>query len=374
MQTVERHKLLKIPGKECQGNIDAVVHHEDAKVGTASISKKILHKRRCNSNTLLKSRKSLIKEDQDFRLHDVNEEVPCNSEAVVDRSYPKPKRMRVKGCQKSATHYQTNCSMSLRSLKKQFSNAAVEESEQSPDISVKAKYSSVIKGSGGTANRSDRKIKATDSELQRKHLKRSNIDVQVEVPEAILSLTNNAEIQDGSNIKLPELPASTHQQREPEKLSSDMLDKRGKHIHQNKCIAKDQASELKVTSAVKVPATPMGTAACESNKISCIALKEYKRSLAVKNTRKNRIQARGSVLQRKPISRDNKRLLGDTSTCRTLIVFSIEHPEKHNCNSDTVTYHRRSEAQSLADASGGTLAGSTWIIDSIAACKLQPLS
>ncbi|XP_064970451.1 protein BREAST CANCER SUSCEPTIBILITY 1 homolog isoform X1 [Musa acuminata AAA Group] len=697
-QTVERHRLLKIPEKECQGNIDAVVHYEDANVGTASIGKKILHKRRRNSNTLLKSRKSLIKEDQDFRSHDVNGEVPCNSEDLVDRSYPKPKRTSVKGCQKSATRYQTSCSMSLRSLKKQFNNAAIEASEQSPDISVKAKYSSVIKGSGGTAKRSDRKIKGTDSELQRKHLKRSNIDVQAEVPEAIVSLIDDAEIQDASNIKLPELPASTLQQRKPEKLSSEILDKSGKHIHQKKRIAKNQASELKVTSAVKVPATPMGTAACESNKTSSNALKEYKLSLDVKNTSKNRIQsteniimrkcqeshspircafchsstytedsgemmhyfngkpvaadfnggrnvihshkhctewapdvyfeddmainltaevsrsrrikcsccgtngaalgcyerscrksfhftcaklmqeckwdtqnfvmlcplhssmelpnevsepqrqsrkkstpkgssqassintcdhpsqkwkwpsgspckwmiccsalsaaekeavskfakvtgvpisntwnpeithiiastdhngayrrtlkilkgiidgkwilkvdsginacmdamepideekfevtvdihgisdgprlgrlrainkqpkffngfkfyfsgdytpsykgylqdlviaAGGSVLQRKPISRDNKRLLGDASTWRTLIVFSIEHPEKHNCNSDTVIYHRRSEGQALADASGGTLAGSTWIIDSIAACKLQPLT
>lgn len=299
MQTVERHRLLKIPEKECQGNIDAVVHYEDANVGTASISKKILHKRRRNSNTLLKSRKSLIKEDQDFQSHDVNGEVPCNSEDVVDGSYPKPKRTSVKGCQKSATRYQTNCSMSLRSLKKQFNNAAIEASEQSPDISVKAKYSSVIKGSGGTAKRSDRKIKGTDSELQRKHLKRSNIDVQAEVPEAIVSLTNVAEIQDESNIKLPELPASTLQQRKPEKLSSEILDKSGKHIHQKKRIAKNQASELKVTSAVKAPATPMGTAACESNKTSSNALKEYKLSLAVKNTSKNRIQSTENIIMRK---------------------------------------------------------------------------
>lgn len=79
------------------------------------------------------------------------------------------------------------------------------------------------------------------------------------------------------------------------------------------------------------------------------------------------------MLQRKPVSRDHERLC-DTSADRIFIVSSVEQPEKHHRNLDAAINRKHCEAQLLAVASGGTLVASTWIIDSIAACKLQPPS
>lgn len=86
------------------------------------------------------------------------------------------------------------------------------------------------------------------------------------------------------------------------------------------------------------------------------------------------ITAGGFILQRKPISRDHARLLGDSSVVKTLIVYSVEHPEKHNLDSNKVIDRRRSEAEALADALGCSLADSAWVIYSIAACKVQALT
>lgn len=80
------------------------------------------------------------------------------------------------------------------------------------------------------------------------------------------------------------------------------------------------------------------------------------------------VTAGGTVLQRKPVSRDRQRLLDDSS--EILIIYSIEHSEKKEGSIGD----KLSEAKTLAGASGGKVASSAWIIDSIAACKLQPLS
>lgn len=84
--------------------------------------------------------------------------------------------------------------------------------------------------------------------------------------------------------------------------------------------------------------------------------------------------AGGAILQRRPISRDNERLLGVSSVDKILIVYSVEPPQKCNLDGNKVIDRRRFEAEVLADASGCTLATSSWIINSIAACELQPLT
>lgn len=84
--------------------------------------------------------------------------------------------------------------------------------------------------------------------------------------------------------------------------------------------------------------------------------------------------AGGTILQRRPISRDYERLLGVSSVDKILIVYSVEPPQKYNLDSNEVIDRRRFEAEVLADASGCSLATSSWIIDSIAACKLRPLT
>nr|XP_029116035.1 protein BREAST CANCER SUSCEPTIBILITY 1 homolog isoform X2 [Elaeis guineensis] len=86
-------------------------------------------------------------------------------------------------------------------------------------------------------------------------------------------------------------------------------------------------------------------------------------------------KAGGTILQRKPISRDQEKLLDSSLTSTIFIIYSLENPEKNRCNDHALVFNRRrAEAQTLADASGGKVATNTWIIDSIAACKLQPLN
>ncbi|GJN14889.1 hypothetical protein PR202_gb01762 [Eleusine coracana subsp. coracana] len=85
------------------------------------------------------------------------------------------------------------------------------------------------------------------------------------------------------------------------------------------------------------------------------------------------ITAGGTVLQRKPVSRDQQKLLDDSSM--VLIVYSEgnEGNAKSKSKEDINTGHKQAYTQALARASGGKVVSSAWIIDSIAACNLQPL-
>lgn len=85
------------------------------------------------------------------------------------------------------------------------------------------------------------------------------------------------------------------------------------------------------------------------------------------------VAAGGTVLQRKPVSRNHQKLLDESSLI--LIVYSIENQDKAKPGSSDGmdTGCSRADAQALACASGGKAVSSAWIIDSIAACNLQPL-
>ncbi|KAL6609684.1 hypothetical protein ACP70R_039653 [Stipagrostis hirtigluma subsp. patula] len=85
------------------------------------------------------------------------------------------------------------------------------------------------------------------------------------------------------------------------------------------------------------------------------------------------VAAGGTVLHRKPVSRDQQKLLHDSSPI--LIVYSVENQDKSKAKSkDCINTDRNAaDARALACASGGKVVSSAWITDSIAACKLQPL-
>lgn len=85
------------------------------------------------------------------------------------------------------------------------------------------------------------------------------------------------------------------------------------------------------------------------------------------------VAAGGTVLQRKPVSRDQQKLHDDSSLI--LIVYSVENQDKGNPKSKggVNTGCSQADAQALACASGGKVVSSAWIIDSISACNLQPL-
>ena len=72
------------------------------------------------------------------------------------------------------------------------------------------------------------------------------------------------------------------------------------------------------------------------------------------------------------MSRNQQKLLDDSSFI--LIVYSIENQDKAKPGSRAGinTNHSQVDAQALACASGGKVVSSAWIIDSIAACKVQP--
>ncbi|CAN6327654.1 unnamed protein product [Urochloa humidicola] len=85
------------------------------------------------------------------------------------------------------------------------------------------------------------------------------------------------------------------------------------------------------------------------------------------------VAAGGTILQRKPVSRDQQKLLDDSSL--VLIVYSVENQDKVKPKSKdgADTGCSQADAQALARTSGGKAVSSAWIIDSIAACNLQPL-
>jgi BRCA1-associated RING domain protein 1 len=80
------------------------------------------------------------------------------------------------------------------------------------------------------------------------------------------------------------------------------------------------------------------------------------------------VTAGGTVLQRKPVSRHQQPLLDDLS--EILIIYSTEQSKKQERDNE----QKISESKTLADVSGGKVASSGWIIDSIAACNLQPFA
>nr|CAB3464759.1 unnamed protein product [Digitaria exilis] len=85
------------------------------------------------------------------------------------------------------------------------------------------------------------------------------------------------------------------------------------------------------------------------------------------------VAAGGTVLHRKPVSRDKQKLLDNGSLI--LIVYSVENQDKVKPKSKDGANAGRSQADAhaLACASGGKVVSSAWITDSIAACSLQPL-
>lgn len=79
------------------------------------------------------------------------------------------------------------------------------------------------------------------------------------------------------------------------------------------------------------------------------------------------IAAGGLVLHRKPVLADHPH--------QTLIIYSLELPNKCNpSEKDTIFSRRRSDAEVLASSTGSKVASNTWILNSIAACKLQCLA
>lgn len=84
--------------------------------------------------------------------------------------------------------------------------------------------------------------------------------------------------------------------------------------------------------------------------------------------------AGGIFLQRKPIRGDQKALSPDRHPSKTFIIYSLELPDKFDLlKRETILSQRRNDAEALASSTGSKAASNTWILNSIAACKLQSL-
>lgn len=87
------------------------------------------------------------------------------------------------------------------------------------------------------------------------------------------------------------------------------------------------------------------------------------------------IAAGGTVLHRKPVPESQKVLSGSPPKCRTFIIYSLELPDQcHPSKKGTGSNLRQADAKSLASSAGANVASNSWILNSIAACKLQSLS
>ncbi|XP_047308481.1 protein BREAST CANCER SUSCEPTIBILITY 1 homolog [Impatiens glandulifera] len=78
--------------------------------------------------------------------------------------------------------------------------------------------------------------------------------------------------------------------------------------------------------------------------------------------------AGGVVLQRKPIS-------SSTSFSSTFIVYSLELPEKCNPIKKNMIFNRRkTDAEAIANSTGSIVVSNSWVLNSIAGCKIRPLT
>ncbi|KAL3616856.1 hypothetical protein CASFOL_039250 [Castilleja foliolosa] len=81
------------------------------------------------------------------------------------------------------------------------------------------------------------------------------------------------------------------------------------------------------------------------------------------------IAAGGKVLSRKPVARD---YASSVKTAKTFIIYSIELPYQSTpSNVSSILNQRRAEAEALARSSGAVVVSNSWILNSIAGCKLQ---
>ncbi|XP_059665977.1 protein BREAST CANCER SUSCEPTIBILITY 1 homolog [Cornus florida] len=84
------------------------------------------------------------------------------------------------------------------------------------------------------------------------------------------------------------------------------------------------------------------------------------------------IAAGGTVLHRKPISGHSS---SGCSTSPTFIIYSLELPDKSDPSKrNFIINRRRSDAVALASSIGATTASNSWVLNSIAGCKLQNLA
>lgn len=85
------------------------------------------------------------------------------------------------------------------------------------------------------------------------------------------------------------------------------------------------------------------------------------------------ITAGGTILHRKPISGDQRVSASRSSSVpSSYIVYSLELLDNYDpSKKDTILNQRQADADALATSTGSKAVSNTWVLNSIAACKLQ---
>ncbi|GAV76413.1 BRCT domain-containing protein/zf-HC5HC2H domain-containing protein/zf-C3HC4_2 domain-containing protein [Cephalotus follicularis] len=84
------------------------------------------------------------------------------------------------------------------------------------------------------------------------------------------------------------------------------------------------------------------------------------------------IAAGGSILQRKPTLRDQRALISGSTTSSTFVIYSLEVPDKCDPSKKNMIFDRRQcDAEAMASSTGAKAVSNSWVLNSIAACKLQ---
>lgn len=85
--------------------------------------------------------------------------------------------------------------------------------------------------------------------------------------------------------------------------------------------------------------------------------------------------AGGTVLHRKPVSGNEKGLPSGSTTTETFVIYSLELSDQSDPTKRILIFNRkRSDAEALASSSGAKVVSNSWVLNSIAASKLQSLT
>lgn len=85
--------------------------------------------------------------------------------------------------------------------------------------------------------------------------------------------------------------------------------------------------------------------------------------------------AGGIALHRKPVCGDQTAITSDRHPTQTLIIYSLELPDKFDpSKKDRILSRRQCDAETVASTTGSKAASNTWILNCIAACELQSLA
>lgn len=85
------------------------------------------------------------------------------------------------------------------------------------------------------------------------------------------------------------------------------------------------------------------------------------------------VTAGGIVLRRMEELVEHKNGGEQTAQTKMVVVYNLDAPQGSELGEEvTIIWQRVSEAQDIATKLAGQVIGHTWLLESIAACKLQP--